>query len=256
MLKNSNLELLISELKSIRARLKHLPHRILSQRGKDISIAADKEVNQKLKNWLEIHSDYPILSEEDRSQTNFLEHNDYLWIIDPLDGSLNYSRSIPIACISLALWKKKKPVVGVVYDINLGELFVAVLGKTEFSKQLGVWLNSRPINVSKIDEKENAVICTGFPSGRKYSSKSLLDFIKRIKEWKKVRLLGSAALSLAWVGSGRADAYIEEDIRIWDVAAGLAIVKAAGGEIELQIKKKKNVVDVKASNGKIPLKEI
>ena len=105
-----------------------------------------------------------------------------------------------------------------------------------------------PIKVSKIDKKEEAVICTGFPSGRKYDAGSLHAFIKRIIGWKKVRLLGSAALSLAWLGSGRVEAYIEEDIRIWDVAAGLAIVKAAGGEIEFQIRKEKNFVTVKAKN--------
>jgi len=247
---------LIIELESIRAELKYIPKEVISQKGKDISISADTLLNKRIKKWIQAKTDYPVLSEEDKNQMNFLEYDDFLWIIDPLDGSLNYYRSIPIACISIALWKKNQPILGVVCDLNLNEIFIAVSEKTDFSDQVGAWLNSTPIGVSKIKNVNEAVICTGFPSSRQYDTESLIVFSKRLQQWQKVRLLGSAALSLAWVGCGRVDAYVEEDIRIWDVAAGLAIVKAAGGDIQLHSSKKKNYVTARASNGKISLNRI
>ena len=159
-------------------------------------------------------------------------------------------------CISLALWKKKQPVLGIIYDFNHDETFIGVNEKSEIYEEVGAWLNGHLITVSKIQKKTQGVICTGFPSKRNYKKDSLDEFVKRIQEWKKVRLIGSAALSLAWVACGRADAYIEEDIRIWDIAAGLAIVKAAGGEVYFQAGEKPNFVTAIATNGHISLGEL
>ena len=117
-------------------------------------------------------------------------------------------------------------------------------------------LNNKQCISSSITNPEKGVLCTGFPSWRNFNDESLSLFLKKINKWKKIRTIGSAALSLVWVARGWADAYIEEDIRIWDVAAGLAIVKAAGGEIYLKENDRPNFVTAIATNGKISVKEL
>jgi len=102
--------------------------------------------------------------------------------------------------------------------------------------------------VSETTEISKAVLCTGFPVSTDFSQKSLLGFIEDIREYKKIRLLGSAALSLAYVACGRADVYMENDIKIWDVAAGISLVKAAGGMFKYAPTGKKNIYRIKASN--------
>lgn len=220
---------------------------------KDISISTDKILNEKITSFLSKEFSFPILSEEAETQTSYEEFKDCVWIIDPLDGSLNYLRQIPFCCISIALWQKSQPILGMIYDFNRDELFVGNTQKTTLTGSKGAWLNHHPIHVSKIAEKSQGVICTGFPSWRNYKTDSLLNFVKKVQDWKKVRLLGSAALSLAWTAAGRVEAYFEEDIRIWDVAAGLTIVKAAGGDILIKPSPKKNFVTAIAINGKIPI---
>ena len=97
-----------------------------------------------------------------------------------------------------------------------------------------------------LKEKNKAVLCTGFPVGTDFSEQALGSFIKNIQSYKKIRLLGSAAISLAYVASGRVEVYHEKDIAIWDVAAGIAIVNAAGGIVQFSQTKKENRLDVKA----------
>ena len=180
--------------------------------------------------------DYGIIAEEG---TNF--PGEKVWIVDPLDGSLNFSRSIPLCCISIALWKEMEPLIGVVYDFNRDEMFTGLVGE-------GAWMNGKQINISNIKDKNNAILCTGFPVNTDFSDKALLDFVRDVQSYKKIRLLGSAALSLAYVASGRADVYHEKDIAIWDVAAGIAIVKASGGDVQFNPSKDENRLIVKAAN--------
>jgi len=208
---------------------------------RDVKILADKKLESYIVKRLTEESQYPILSEESGLLETGGKNTDYCWIVDPLDGSLNFSRGIPINCISIALWKKTDPVLGVVYDFNHEEAFTGLIGK-------GAWLNGSPIKISAVNEKSKAVLCTGFPVSTDFSKESLLDFSEKIREFKKVRLLGSAALSLAYIACGRADVYLENDIKIWDVAAGLALVKAAGGAVKYSPTSKENVLRVKASN--------
>lgn len=247
---------IIDFIKKLKEEIQSQSAILTEKKQRDIITSVDKYLNNRLVPFFKRHFTYPVLSEESKLKIDFREQDNYYWIIDPLDGTLNHYRSIPMSCISVALWRKQQPVIGIVVDLNHDAAFLAVVEKNEITDKVGAWLNSSPITVSKIEKKSEAVICTGFPSNRDYDTESLLAFSQRVKEWQKVRLLGSAALSLAWVGCGRTDAYIEEDIRIWDVAAGLAIVKAAGGEFELQTGEKKNFVTVKAGNGIIPLSEI
>jgi myo-inositol-1(or 4)-monophosphatase len=232
------------------------PQSIIAEVKKDISLSTDKYLHNEITNFLQSNSSYPILSEESEGQSDFREFDDYFWIIDPLDGTLNYSRSIPIFCISITLWQKQKPVIGIIYDFSHDEIFTGVVSKSEVCREKGAWLNNEPIMTAHVLDKSQGVICTGFPSWRDYGTESLGRFVKKVQEWKKVRLIGSAALSLAWVACGRVDAYMEEDIRIWDVAAGLALVKAAGGNVYFKANERSNFVTAIATNKNISIKEI
>lgn len=228
--------------------------RVIGETGKDISLDIDKIAHNKLVHYLSSISTYPILSEEGDEQVDFLNEESYLWIVDPLDGSLNCNRSIPLYCISISLWMTNEPLHGIIYDIEHGEFYQTIPNSD--LKKSAITLNGKPIGVSKTSGKQDGILCIGFPSWRSYGSQELLDFVRKVQEWKKVRLIGSAALSLAWVACGRVDAYIEEDIRIWDVAAGLALVKAAGGQIYCKPGSRKNFVTAAATNGKIPIEQI
>lgn len=208
---------------------------------RDVKILADKRLESVIVKRLLEESQYPVLSEEAGYLAGSEKDTDYRWIVDPLDGSLNFSRGIPINCISIALWKGMESVLGLVYDFNRDECFLGLVGE-------GAWLNGFPIMISEVPEKSKAVLCTGFPVSTDFSRKSLLEFIEHIKDYKKIRLFGSAALSLAYVACGRADAYMENDIKIWDVAAGIALVRAAGGVVEYCRTDRKNTLRVKASN--------
>ena len=209
--------------------------------GRDVKVKADTYLNKIIIERLTEKSPYPVLSEEEDFSKNRLTGNGYLWIVDPLDGSLNFSRSIPLCCISIALWKEMEPLIGVVYDFNRDEMFTGMVGE-------GAWLNGKQINIRNVEDKNNAILCTGFPVNTDFSDKALLDFVRDVQSYKKIRLLGSAALSLAYVASGRADIYHEKDIAIWDVAAGIAIVKASGGNVQFNPSKDENRLIVKAAN--------
>jgi myo-inositol-1(or 4)-monophosphatase len=210
--------------------------------GRDVKILADREAEAVILKELRNASPYPILSEESGLVQGRLTRTDYRWIVDPLDGSLNFSRGIPIHCTSIALWRGMEPVLGVVCDSNRREIFSGVVGK-------GTWLNGKPVQISNISVKPEAVLCTGFPTSTDFSKEALLPFVESIRAYKKIRLLGSAALSLAYVACGRADAYIENDIKLWDVAAGIALVKSACGTVECRPTSKENTLRVIASNG-------
>ncbi|EAI7420024.1 inositol monophosphatase, partial [Campylobacter jejuni] len=146
------------------------------------------------------------------------EKKEIYWIVDPLDGSLNFSQDIPICCVSVALYKGNEPILGVVYDFYRDEMFSGLVG-------IGTWLNNKKISVLNIKkDKKQAVLATGFSTYMNYSRSELEKFITHIQEFKKIRLLGSAALSLAYVACGRVDAYYEKDIAFWDVAAGMALI--------------------------------
>lgn len=209
--------------------------------GKDIKLQADLDSENIVIQILKENSDFDILSEE----YGFLKGNsssNLKWIIDPLDGSLNFHRNLPLCCISIALWDGLNPILGVIYDFNSNLLYSGIIGE-------GAWCNDASITVSNVNKKSNSIICTGFPVYSFFDDKSLRNFIIEIQDFKKVRLLGSAALSLAFVASGSVEVYKENNIAIWDVAAGLAIVKAAGGKIHFHFEN--NIGNVYADNSKI-----
>jgi len=254
--KNKLFNELIVGLKSIKHEISHQSISVLKWKDRDISLSTDQLLNTQIRPLVEAVSAYPILSEEDEDQLDYSRQDGYYWILDPLDGTVNFYRSIPISCISLALWQKQRPVLGMVVDLNRDEFFLAVVEKNDFSDHTGAWLNGEPIGVSSVKQRDRGVVVTGFPARGNFETASLMKSLSLFQNWQKVRLLGSAALSLAWVSCGRADAFIEEDIHIWDVAAGLALVKAAGGEIHIEKKDPKNRIIAVATNGVISTREL
>jgi len=241
------IEKLADYIAVISLELKKEKKEVISAVEKDISLSTDKYLNDKVIKFLNEHSSFPILSEESSNEIKYSDFEDKFWIIDPLDGTLNYSREIPLSCISIALWSKKGPISGLIYDFVRGEMFI---GNCEENCAV---LNNKRISCSNNSSKSNSIIATGFPSWRNFEDDSLMKFVEKVKDWKKVRLLGTAALSLAWLAAGRLDAYIEEDIRIWDVAAGMAIIKASGGSIYIKENNRTNFITAIATNGKLDI---
>ncbi len=197
---------------------------VLSQEGRDIKLQADRDAEALILARL-AESGHAVLAEESGEHGD-LAGDTLAWIVDPLDGTFNYSREIPVCAVSIGLCRGRTPLLGVIYDFNRDELFSGVVGE-------GAWLNGKPIRVTTESQTHQAVLCTGVPSRSNFSEESLLLFIHRIKSFKKVRLIGSAAVMLAYVACGRADAYLENEIMWWDVAAGLALIQAAGGWTEV-----------------------
>jgi len=203
-----------------------LPQEILDDAGRDVKLRADRETESDILNMLASESEFPILTEETGLHGS-VQAGEPVWIVDPLDGTLNYSRGLPLFCVSIGLWQGEQPLLGIVYDAAHDDLYSGIAG-------LGAWRNDMAIHVSEITAPAQAVIATGFPVNRDFESPSLRRFLTFLQGYKKVRLLGSAALSLAYLASGRVDVYAEEDIMLWDVAAGVAIVNAAGGWISVK----------------------
>lgn len=216
--------------------------KINSSVGKDIKLQADVASEKIIIDMLMDMSSFDILSEESGLVERGLD-NEYKWIVDPLDGSLNFQRGIAINGVSIGLWKNNQPVLGVVYDFLHGNLYTGITDD-------GIArCNEINIKVSDIKEKSSSIVSTGFPVYSSFDNQSLLAFVTDIQEYKKVRLFGSAAMSLIHVAKGSVEAYKENNIAIWDVAAGLAIVLAAGGKVNFTPGKRPELLNVYASNG-------
>ena len=209
---------------------------------KDIKLKADIFAENYIKDILTKESDFSILAEE--SSMNFKLKNETFWVVDPLDGTANYSRDIPICCVSIALVSNLIPILGVIYDFNQNHLY-------EGSQETKAFLNNNEIKVSKIENSSEGILLTGLPNDTDYSDKALLEMIKNFQNWRKVRMIGSAALASAFVASGKADLYIENKSYLWDIAAGAAIVNAAGGRASILNQNEKFQVDVRFSNSLI-----
>ena len=188
---------------------------IFSEQGRDIKLEIDRSTEKLIRTSLR-ESDISILGEEYGGKNS----DGLVWVIDPIDGTANYFRGLDQCCISIALMDGNQALLGIIYNFNTNELFHA-------QHEQGAFLNDLPISVSNISEKNKASLTTGFPASE--SIESSLDFLDGLKEWKKIRMFGSAALSCAYIASGRCDAYIEKGIYLWDFAAGICLVNEAGG---------------------------
>ena len=191
----------------------------------DFVSTADKKVEKTLISELKkSRPDYSVLSEEIGEIKS--ENSEYRWIIDHIDGTLNFLHGIPHFAISVALEKKNEVICGVIYDPIKDEMFFA-------EKEKGAYLNNKRIKVSNRKKLKDCMIFTGGP---KFSSKNKkLNF----SEYKKVsdslpspiRKMGSASLDMSYVAAGRADGFFQRNLNYWDIAAGIIIVKESGGSI-------------------------
>lgn len=149
----------------------------------------------------------------------------YNWIIDPLDGTTNFIHGLPTYSISIALYEAGQPVIGVVYEINRGEMFSTFKGGAAF-------LNNKPISVSSRNELADCLLATGFPYYNFDKQAQYMElFTEMMRSCRGLRRIGSAAVDLAYVACGRFDAYFEYNLNAWDVAAGAYLVQQAGGQI-------------------------
>jgi myo-inositol-1(or 4)-monophosphatase len=166
--------------------------------------------------------DHFILSEE---TGEIKTQSEYKWIIDPIDGTVNFANGIPICCVSIGLEKNGEMILGAVYCPFLNEMYFA-------QKGMGAFLNGKKINVSQKDTVIKSCLVTGFPYTYLDSSNGPLQvFEKLIRQGIPVRRLGSAAIDLCWVAAGRFDGFYEHKLQAWDSAAGFLLVEEAGGKV-------------------------
>ena len=186
---------------------------------------AEKIIIEEL---MKAKKNYSIISEEDGSQINSDSEN--VWIIDPIDGTLNFLHGIPHFAISIALKSNNEIISGLIYDPIKDEMFYA-------EKNNGAFFNNQRIKVSKKKEIEDCLFATG---GKE---KVISDFI--------TRKTGSAALDMAYVAAGRYDGYFQNNLNLWDVAAGIIIIKEAGGIVnEINLSNHSNI-EIIASSSRI-----
>jgi myo-inositol-1(or 4)-monophosphatase len=171
------------------------------------------------------------------------------FVVDPLDGTVNYIRKLGLAAVSIALFKADRPIFGVLAQYPNENLAWG-------GEEIGAFLDDRPITVSSISEISKSVVCTGFPSRFNTNDQtSMLPFLNMVASFQKVRMFGAASVSLLKVASGAAELYAERDIMLWDVAAGLAILEGAGGTFSLSSGSEPFAVNVLAGNGCVELKD-
>jgi myo-inositol-1(or 4)-monophosphatase len=214
---------------------------INSQSQHDIKLELDVRCQKLIEKMLaRAFPQISVLGEEGESGDAQSEHR---WVIDPIDGTVNFSYEIPHACVSIALQNRVQSlkvlahghkvqshpdaayetIVGVVYDPFCDELWTAVRGQA-------AKLNGKIIRASKRNRLENSIISVGFGKSKMSVNSGLQFFNRLLKRIRKVRMMGSAALALVYVASGRLDAYVESHISLWDIAAGGLILECAGGE--------------------------
>ncbi len=190
----------------------------------DLVTEADLKAEEKILSFInkEFPGDY-ILAEETAEELSMPEGR--TWLIDPIDGTTNFTHGFPIYCVSIGLWENRQPKMGLVLEVANGECFTAIAGE-------GACLNDKPISVSKREDPKQALVGTGFP----YNDLSLVDhylqfFQMLMSSTQGVRRPGAAAYDLCCVACGRFDGFYEYALNPWDVAAGALIVQEAGGVV-------------------------
>jgi myo-inositol-1(or 4)-monophosphatase len=182
--------------------------------------ASEKLIVEKIQHHYPSHS---FLCEE----RGFIpkDNSEILWIIDPLDGTTNFTHHIPLFCISLGAYNHNEMITGVIYQPMTNELFIAEKGK-------GAYLNGKKLQVSKTERFAGGVGATGFPRNILENPLNCIDhFIHILKSGTIIRNLGSSAINLAYVAAGRFDAYWAISLHSWDIAAGKLLIEEAGGKM-------------------------
>src|SRR5215469_5144349 len=210
----------------------------------ELDVRCQKLIEKKL------HAAFPeiaLLGEEGEAGDADAE---YRWVVDPIDGTVNFAHGIPHASVSIALQvqspkskvQSHQTVLGVVYDPFQDELWTAIRGQP-------ARLNSRAIHVSRTRKLNECIVSIGFAKDRSSLEKALPYFIWLARRVRKIRMFGSAALALTYVATGRLDAYVERGISLWDVAAGGLILECAGGKFWLEATEGYHKFRMIASNG-------
>jgi myo-inositol-1(or 4)-monophosphatase len=197
----------------------------------DLVTVADRTVEKLIKSRLgEVFPEHGIYGEEG---TRERMDSEYRWYVDPLDGTTNFAHGFPQFCVSMGLEHRPKSgrpgddgtlVAGVIYDPMRDELFTAERGR-------GAQVNGKPARVSRVAELAEALLATGFPSRKRHASPNIHFYHEFTLRSHGVRRAGSAALDLAYVATGRLDAFWEFNLNPWDTAAGILLVEEAGGRV-------------------------
>lgn len=212
----------------------------------DIKLQLDVDSQKLITETFRAHfPDHALLGEEGEHRDADLSPDQYEWIIDPIDGTVNLAYGIPHFCISIACRRGEEILAGVVMDPMRNECFTA-------SKGGGAFCNGLPMYVSKRTRLDEAIMALGYGSAEAIP-KYLELFTYYVHQLRKIRLMGAAALDMAYIASGRIDAYIEQGVKIWDIAAGKILVEEAGGKCILTPLEKRFQYHLQASNGLLSL---
>ena len=222
------------------------PRRVNVAAAHDIKLAIDVEAQDLITDsLLKKFPEHALYGEEGIVGDQSSEHQ---WVVDPLDGTVNYFYGIPHFCVSIALRFKGEIIVGVIYDPVRDEMWRGQKGEKPT-------LNGKEFRVSERADLAEAVISVGLSKTGVTIEAGLPLLQEMVHRARKCRLLGSAALDMAYVACGRFDAYIEQGISLWDVAAGWLLIETAGGSVDMRPRKDmKEKYSIIASNGVIDLK--
>jgi myo-inositol-1(or 4)-monophosphatase len=214
----------------------------------DIKLALDKESQTLItKILLEARPGDALYGEEGLAGNL---DSDRQWIVDPIDGTVNYYYSIPHFCVSIALRVAGEIVVGVIHDPMVGETWTVEKGGPAM-------LNGKPIEASKRDRLEESILFVGCGKDEEALRTGIERFRRGSLKARKMRMMGSAALGMAYIACGRLDAYVESRISLWDIAAGKLLVETAGGKVDLTSNTEHpDTWSIVATNGRIPIEEI
>jgi len=183
----------------------------------ETDVAVEHDVKARL---AKILPEASFLAEESAADAPL---NDLTWVIDPIDGTTNFTHQVPFVCTSVGLWHKGRVVLGVINAPIMNECFYAAAG-------CGAWCNDKQIFVTKNNNLEQSLIATGFPYTIAEDADEITDRLRRVLQGAQgIRRLGAAALDLAYLAAGRFDAFYEKGLKPWDTAAGWLLVNEAGG---------------------------
>jgi myo-inositol-1(or 4)-monophosphatase len=244
---------------------------VLLENAKDLAYAAGKILREQLYSdfTIEYKGEIDLVTDADKAAealltkaitTAYPQHallteeggklgnpdSQYLWVIDPLDGTTNFAHRLPYFSVSIALLENGRPIIGVVYNPIADEMFAAEQG-------YGAWLNDEPIKVSQTPTLKQSLLCTGFPYDMSVPNNNLDKYANLVKETQGVLRLGSAALDLCYVACGRLDGFWEMHLKPWDMAAGALIAQEAGATVTGISKEELDLTagEIAATNGLI-----
>ena len=254
MMQNSSLRPYLKFAQTIARQAGRTLHRIIQKKNRivafkesstDLVTEADRLTEKFLiKKIRSRYPDHTIISEESAGSLNQKSsHAEFKWVLDPLDGTTNYAHQYPCYAVSIALLKGNEPIVGVVYNPNLDEMFYG-------TKNGGSFLNGRRLRISRVKKLVRSFLATGFSYDLKTNpGRTFVYFKKFCLSAQALRRAGSAALDLCYLAAGRFDGFWERDLHIWDVAAAQVILEEAGGKLT-HWNGKKYILDLPKTNNR------